>query len=114
MSLGISQNIGTIENTLDWRYITIQMQKNQTDETDSRTGQTLSRGMRFYVDSFIPGLELTLPTTTTDATGQDWSLQVTEGSLYIDDFYWEGGMTNGDEGSSNLRPFRLELTRVES
>jgi len=101
-----SQTIDTITNANDWKYITLQFQKNAISATDNRTGQTLSQGMRFYVDNSIPKLEILLPGTgVIDDTGKDWSINVTTGSLYLDDFYWEGGMTNGYEADGNLRPF---------
>ena len=72
---------------------TVQMQKNQTSETDDATGQTLSQGMRFYYSSMSPGLEITYPGTAAFSNGEGWKLEVFSGSLYIDDLYWEGGMT---------------------
>ncbi|MCB9782397.1 MAG: DUF4185 domain-containing protein [Candidatus Omnitrophica bacterium] len=104
--IGVTETIGTISDTTPWMYITLQFQKNGTSETDSRTGQTLTQGMRIYVDSNVPALEIELPGVgAASDRGGELSWTVTQGQLFIDDLYWEGGMTNGDESSSNLRPF---------
>lgn len=108
-----SQVIATLDDTSSWRYVTLQMQKNAGDATDSRTGQTLAQGMRFYVDSPTWKLEVPLPGSgAAEDTAGDWSLEVISGSLFLDDFYWEGGMTNGHEADSQLRAFG-ELTGCE-
>lgn len=94
----------------EWKYITLQMQKNTEDSTDIRTAQTLSRGMRFYVDSENPRLTVAFPGQAgrTDRS-LDWDLSVESGVLYLDEFYWEGGLTNpGFESNGNLRPFHAD------
>jgi len=101
-----SETIATFSDTASWKYLTLQFQKNAAPATDSRTGQTVSQGMRFYINDSTPKLELPLPGNGAQGdTGLNWSIRVDSGSLYMDDFYWEGGMTNGGEANGNLRPF---------
>ncbi len=101
-----SEIISAIDQVNDWQHITLQMQKNAEPATDSRTGQTLSQGLRIYINSENPAVEILLPGNGAEGDkALDWEWDVTAGALYLDDFYWEGGMTNGDESSSSLRPF---------
>lgn len=82
--------IGTLTNTTDWAYITVQVQKNAAASTDSGTGQTLATGTYFYADSATAGY--TAPwTVAATADAQTWSFACTDETVYIDDIYWEGG-----------------------
>jgi hypothetical protein len=102
-----SQQIGTLD-TSTWKFITVQMQKNIGTENDPVTGQSLSQGMRFYCSSTTPGLAITYPGTAPFDHAKDWKIEVISGGLYIDDVYWEGGLTN--EAERKLRP--LDKTDV--
>ena len=128
--LGVTDTLVAFPDTNTWEFVTLQFQKNEDPATDPRTGHTLTQGMRFYIDSATPTFEIGLPGLgTSEDKGGEVSLSVATGEIYLDDLYWEGGMTNGDEASSNLRPLAgaseelscgffseetgLELTAVE-
>jgi len=101
-----SQVIDTLLGTSQWRYITVQIQKNSSLENDNRIPQTLvPHGVYFYSTSTTPQFSIPLVAAAITDTAKDWSINVTSGSLYLDDMYWEGGMSNtGYEQYSNLRP----------
>ena len=106
MAGSTSGTIGSLTSTSEWEYITLQMQKNHTDEEDPLTSQNLSQGMRFYCSSTTPALEITYTSLDSFNKAKDWSISVTSESLYIDDMYWEGGMTlYTDQNERNLRAF---------
>lgn len=97
--------VDSIPDTNTWKYLTLQLQKNQGNANDDRVGQTgVSQGLRFYSSSLTPAVTLLLPNESSNNTAKDWILDVTSGSLYIDNLYWEGGMTGAVENSS-LRNF---------
>lgn len=98
----VSKTIALIENLDEWRFITIQMQKNAESETDARTGQTLTPGVRFYCSGADPVMEIPLASVQ---ASQDWSFRSTGGHFLLDSLYWEGGMTVQDEASRALQPF---------
>jgi len=107
MAGSTSATIDTLTSTSQWTYITAQMMKNlaAADGDDARTGQTdLPQGMRFYSSSTTPALVILGPATAAFNKSKDWSFSVTSGILYLDDMYWEGGMTLANPGHDNLRP----------
>lgn len=111
-----SGTIATLSNTTDWVYVTIQIQKNNgtVDDNDAtrNIAQTgIARGAYFYASNTTAGFTVPIAdgSGTVDAS-QDWSLAVSSGSLYIGDFYWEGGIDPanwpycaGCEAAENVR-----------
>ena len=98
----------TLTDTNTWTYITIQIQKNANAENDSRTEinqSGVAQGAYFYSSSSTPGVTV-VPSGTPDSDGQsnDWSLTVSDGEVFIDDVYWEGGMTDALDGSMSVPP----------
>jgi hypothetical protein len=110
-----SATIATLSNTTDWVYITIQLQKNNGTVDDDDAGRNISqtgitRGAHFYASSTTEGFSVLVADGGTVDESQDWSLSVTSGSLYIGDFYWEGGIDpaiwpvcTGCEAAENVR-----------
>jgi len=105
-ALSVSGPVASLNDTNTWKLITLQFQKNTTagGEADSRIGQTgIPQGLRFYSSSNTDAYSITLPGTgTLTDTAKDWILDVTSGTIDVDNFYWEGGMTGSIE-NSNLR-----------
>jgi len=96
--------IDTIPDTSTWKFLTVQIQKNGTAEDDSRLGQTaVPQGAYFYSSSTSPAGNVPLYNAgTMNDKGHAWVIDVTSESLYLDNMYWEGGMT-GALDDDNLR-----------
>ncbi len=94
--VGTSAVIDTITDTNTWKYITLQVNKDTAPQADTTLGQTgLTQGARFFCSSASP--QMFIPTAALhggllrEFLGA--SLTVNSGQLYLDAFYWEGGMT---------------------
>ena len=102
---GSTATIDTLVDTNTWTYITVQVQKNATAEDDARASQTgVAQGAYFYSSSTTAGQTVTIPAGSAINAG-GWTFSVTDGSIYLDEMYWEGGMTGDSTGNDNLRPF---------
>lgn len=98
----------------EWQMVTVQVQKNAGAANDPMVGNGFTTGARFYCGSDTPGLFL--PATSFVAAGppvrnpkaMDMSFMVSHGKVFVDDVYWEGGMTATDEGRdfTDLRHFK--------
>lgn len=106
LHLATSTVIDTISDTNTWKFITLQVQKNMTGEDDPDLSQTgVAQGGYFYSSSATPQASFPLGLSFLYvAELTDWSLTVNSGSLHVDDFYWEGGMTDSSViANRNLR-----------
>ncbi|MCA9438651.1 MAG: hypothetical protein KC978_22895 [Candidatus Omnitrophica bacterium] len=99
--------LGTFTDANTWKYITIQLQKNATPENDSRAvinQSMIPQGAYFYASSSTPQVVVSPAIGTPDSTAnaKDWSLTVTDGSLFIDEVYYEGAMTDALDGTMGV------------
>lgn len=113
--LDTSATIGNIPSSdAGWRFITIQFIKNQETVTDSRLGD-FTQGIRFFVSSLDPALEL-VPAGAADLgdTSRAWSFSVTDGTVFVDNFYWEGAVASGYEENGALRNLTTVPVEISS
>ena len=89
--------IDTIPDTSAWKWITLQMQKNAglvAEDASVPISGTFSQGMHFYSSSATSGLEFLFNDALAIDTANDWVFDVTSGTLFIDNVYWEGGLSS--------------------
>jgi len=104
-----SSIIDSISDTITWKYITVQVQKNASGENEPRLSQTnVAHGVFFYSSSPTPQYSILLGTPDSADTAKDWFISVSTGSLFIDNMYWEGGLTNSAwDGGAGLANSKL-------
>jgi hypothetical protein len=106
--------IATLSNTSDWVYLTFQFQKNSGTEDDNDAARPflqtgVAQGAYFYASSTSAGHSVALGEAFAIDESDGWVLNVTSGSLYIGDLYWEGGM---DLDAANSNPRALDNPTV--
>ena len=108
----LEANIGSLNATADWKFITMVMQNNAPPATYTQVNLpsgSLSQleGVAFYCSSetqghFVPMID------TTNKTFKGWLFNVSSGNVYLDTLYWESGMDNTayiDATQINIRKF---------
>lgn len=114
-----TQTIGALNGgATEWAFITIQAQINDGfTESDDRVPPfgLIEQGVHFYISDTTPAFNLAgapdFPETKVlGRFSLGWDLQVTAGTLYVDEFYWECGYEDANNGfrtyddAENLRP----------
>lgn len=109
--------IATLNSSSEWAFLTVQISNDAGAANDPRSPITpLSPGIRFYSSSLTPAATVAIPGGTAK-DGGPWSLTVnasTTAKVYIDKFYWEGGMEDSSViGESELEPFNYPSAVVD-
>jgi hypothetical protein len=117
--LGTPTTIGTLNGgPTEWLYLTVLTEMN-FGETDARNGLgPLDQGIHIFVGSDTPAFQIAGPpdfpnTKVVDRSSRDWSLVVNDGTLYVDEWYWECGFDDQnapfatDVTQENIRPLNF-------
>ena len=105
--------LGTLPVRQSWAYISLIVQKETAAQSDSRPAlapaSPYSQGCTFFNSSNTPALFIPMvggaPTTF---NSRDWSFQVSSGTIYVDDIYWDGALEN-DAANSDVRPLNTTV-----
>lgn len=115
--------IGTLNSASEWKFITLVMQ-NSTDPATypsenlppGHTLNNVAESVRFYCSSTSIGHTVAMTGNGPNKKGLGWAFTVSNGTVYVDTIYWEGGMDNTtfiddtDEAKINIRPFNYAGT----
>jgi hypothetical protein len=106
--------LGNLPSTGSWAYITLLLNKDSVNHTDSRPNVAAAYpspggvppGMHIFMSSNTAGQNVPLLNGAPGSfKGGSWAFTVNSGTMYLDDIYWDGGMDDDVSGNQKVRPF---------